>query len=155
MVHNIVLLLIIILKIKNFLRNCCNKLYSFLNTYINSSFLKVVLLLLLLQAGDIDRNPGPSETPQDLSVAHLNIRSIRNTLDYIKDIFLDFDIICYSEIHLDNSVSLDSIILDNFNVPYRKDRSNHCGGLLMYFSSSLAHKRRPDLETYCDESLWV
>ena len=93
-------------------------------------------ILLLLQAGDIERNPGPSETPQDLSIAHLNIRIIRNKLDYIKDNFLDFDIIGYSETHLDSSVSLDSIILDNFNVPYRKDRSNHGGGLLMYFNSS-------------------
>ena len=117
-------------------------------SYINSSFLKIVLLLLLLQAGDIERNPGPSETPQDLSIAHLNIRSISNKFDYIKDKFLDFDIICFSETHLDNSVSLDSISLDNFNVPYRKDRRNHSGRLLMYFNSSLAHKRRPDLETY-------
>ena len=85
----------------------------------------------------------------------MNIRSICNKLDYIKDNFLDFDIIGYRETHLDNSVSLDSIILDNFNIPYRKNRSNHGEGLLMYFNSCLAHKRRPDLETYCDESIWL
>ena len=130
-------------------------IYIYMNTYINSSFFRIVPLLLLLQAGDIERNPGPSETPQDLSIAHLNIRSIRNKLDYIKSNFLDFDIICYSETHLDNSVTLDAIILDSFNVLYRKDRINYGGGLLMYFNSSLAYKRRPDLETYFDEFIWV
>ena len=110
---------------------------------------------MLLQAGDIERNPGPSEIPQDLAIAHLNIRSIRNKLDYIRDNFLDFDILCFSETHLDDLVPLELLKLENFDEPYRKDRTNHGGGVLMYLNSCFAHKRRPDLETYCDESIWV
>ena len=42
--------------------------------------------MVLLQAGDVETNPGP-ENLYDLSVLHLNIRSIRNKIDYITTIF--------------------------------------------------------------------
>ena len=42
-----------------------------------------------------------------------------------------------------------------YSAPYRKDRTNHGGGVLAYLNSSLLHARRPDLEIFCDESLWV
>ena len=45
--------------------------------------------MLLLQAGDIETNPGP-ENIYDLSIVHLNIRSIRNKIEYISDNLLDF-----------------------------------------------------------------
>ena len=54
---------------------------------------------MLLQAGDIERNPGLSTTSQDLSLVHLNIRSIRNEIDFVKDNFLDIGIICFTESH--------------------------------------------------------
>ena len=44
---------------------------------------------------------------------------------------------------------------DNFNIHYRKDRSNHGGRFLMYLKSTLAHKGRLDLKVYCEESIWV
>ena len=155
MIFWVLLFLAFIYKLKMACRECCIRLHSFLRVNINSSFFMTVLLLLLLQAGDIERNPGPSEIPQDLAIAHLNIRSIRNKLDYIRDNFLDFDILCFSETHLDDLVPLELLKLENFDEPYRKDRTNHGGGVLMYLNSCLAHKRRPDLETYCDESIWV
>ena len=128
-------------------RECCIRLHSFLCVNINSFFfLHDCLLLLLLQAGDIESNPGPSEIPQDLSIAYLNIRSIRNKFDYIRDNFLDF---------LDDLVPFEVLKLENFDEPYRQDRTNHRGGVLMYLKSCLAHKRRPDVETYCDGSILV
>ena len=56
---------------------------------------------------------------------------------------------------MDDAVSSEQLKLEDFEIPYRKDRTNHGGGLLMYFNSNLAHVRKPDLETYCDESIWV
>ncbi len=56
---------------------------------------------LLLLAGDIELNPGPTnDSGGCLSIMHQNIRSIRNKMDYIKDNFLDFDILCFTETHL-------------------------------------------------------
>ena len=63
---------------------------------------------------------------------------------------------CFSETHLDITVSSESLgISDCYSNPYRKDRNSHGGGLLMYINTSLAHKRRPDLEIFCDESIWA
>ena len=45
----------------------------------------------------LQKNPGPdadSDSPTALSIIHLNIRSIRNKLDFIKDNFSDLDILC-------------------------------------------------------------
>ena len=115
-----------------------------------------ILFMLLLEAFDIEQNPGPNNFTADLSILHLNIRSIRNKLDYIKDNFLDFDILCFSETHLDVQVSNEFLFLsDTFDRPYRKDRTNHGGGVMIYLNSQLIHVRRADLEIFCDESIWV
>ena len=42
-----------------------------------------------------------------------------------------------------------------YDIPYRIDRTNHGGGLLMYLSCELAHKGILGLETFWNESLWV
>ena len=31
----------------------------------------------------------------------------------------------------------------------------HGGGLLLYINCSLVHRRRPDLEIFCEESVWA
>ena len=114
-----------------------------------------VILLLLLQAGDIETNPGP-ENVHELSILHLNIRSIRNKLDFILDNFSDFNILCFTETHLDANVSTDMLPLSNcYSTPYRKDRTNHGGGVMAYINSSLLHMRRLDLEIFCEESIWI
>ena len=62
-------------------------------------------MTLLILAFDIELNTGPFNTPEDLSIHHLNIRSIGNKFDFIKDHFLDFNIRCFSESHLDRQIS--------------------------------------------------
>ena len=120
-----------------------------------------ILVMLMLLAYDIEQNPGPSNPRQaELSILHLNIRSIRNKIDYIKDNLLDFHSLCFSETHLDQQIMNDSLFLsDSFDEPYRKDRTNHGGGggggLLVYINSQLILARRRDLEIYCAESIWV
>ena len=107
--------------------------------------------MLLLQAGDIETNPGP-ENIYDLSFVHLNIRSIRNKIEYITDNILDFNILCFT--HLYANVSTEMRFLSNaYSTPYRKDRTNHGEGILAYLNSSLRHAGRPDLEIFCDESI--
>ncbi|MCG8113297.1 MAG: endonuclease/exonuclease/phosphatase family protein, partial [Candidatus Thiodiazotropha taylori] len=115
-----------------------------------------ILLLLVLEAYDVEVNPGPENNISDLSILHLNIRSIRNKLDFINNNLLDFDILCFSETHLDGQIPVDALLLsDNFDSPYRRDRTNHGGGVMVYINSELIHNRRTDLEIYCNESLWV
>ena len=44
---------------------------------------------------------------------------------------------------------------DSFDEPYRKDRTSHGGGILVYLNKDLVHSRITDLEAYCNESIWV
>ena len=46
-------------------------------------------------------------------------------------------------------------MFEHFDSPYRKDRTNHGGGVLVYLSNDLFHKRKPELEVFCNESIWV
>ena len=63
---------------------------------------------------------------------------------------------CFTETHLDANVSTELLFLSNaYSKPYRKDRTNHEGGILAYLNSSLRHARRLDLEIFCDESIWI
>ena len=127
-----------------------------LKDLVNNLDFKLLLLFLILEAGDVEMNPGPNTTEHSLSIIHSNIRSIRNKFDFITEYFLDFDILCFTETHLDVNILSDSLILtDKFDAPYRKDRSNHGGGLLVYLSHELVHKRRLDLEGYRNESIWA
>ena len=131
-----------------------------LDDWINSiNNIKTVILvwLLIVLSGDVALNPGPENLREHcVSILLCNIRSIRNKIEYIVDSFCDFDCLCFTETHLDNSIDNANIRLTNeFSVPYRKDRTNHEGGILVYVNNELLHKRRPDLELFWEESIWV
>ena len=142
MIFLVQLLLATIYKLKLAGRENCISLHSsFLSVNINIVFFMTVLLLLVL-----------SNTSRFVN-SSLDIRSIRNKLYFITENFFDFDILCFSETHFDDLVPLELLKLENFDEPYRNDRTNHGGGVLMYLNSCLAHTRRPGLETYCNESI--
>ena len=125
----------------------------FFRKWVVSSTFK--LLSFVFNEWDIEMNPGPNNINNSLSILHSNIRSIRNKFDYLTE-NLDFDILCFSESHLDAYITTESLIMSsNYDIPYRKDRTNHGGGLLMYLSCELAHTRIIGLETFWNESLWV
>ena len=62
-------------------------------------YILVTLRKLLLRAGDIEANPGPSrtDTRSDLCIIHLNARSIKNKIDLIEAEANQFDIFTVSE----------------------------------------------------------
>ena len=105
---------------------------------------------------DIHPNPGPIENDKILSIFHLNIRSLRHKLSYLCDVASEYDIVCISESHLDDTVHSNDIILDGFCVnPFRKDRTSHGGGLVIYISDKLYVKRQPHLEIANLEMIWL
>ncbi len=124
-------------------------------SFINCEYFLFTLKLLLL-SGDIESNPGPDQhNTSCLSVMHQNIRSIRNKFEYVKDNYLDFDILCFTETHLSDTINMEHLCLDGYGQIYRKDGNAHSGGLLMYISSSLISHRIHELETPLPESIWV
>ena len=118
-------------------------------------FAYTVISLLLLMCGDIKTNPGPTIS-HCISIIHSNIRSIRHKTNFIKDNLLDFDILCFTETHLDASIEDSSLVLsDDYCLPYRKDRTNHGGGILVYHHKHLLTQRMSDPEIFWHESIWI
>ncbi|CAG2241732.1 unnamed protein product [Mytilus edulis] len=110
----------------------------------------LLLLCLLLICGDIEPNPGPERTHEysekTLSIFHCNIRSLRNKLNYIADIIEDYDVVFFTETHLDSNITDYDISIMGFEAPVRKDRNSHGGGIIMYFKNYVHIIRRQDLE---------
>ena len=96
------------LNLANILAFCnisCKLISTYMKECLFNTHFMLFLVLLLLQSGDVEVNPGPASSDHgSLSIIHSNIRSVRNKLDYIKEQFLDFNIICLTETHLDISV---------------------------------------------------
>ena len=66
----------------------------------------------------------PDHTSENIiDILHLNIRSIRHKLGLLISLIHDFDILCFTETHLDILVSNDNVFLEGFNNIIRKDRN--------------------------------
>ena len=135
-------------------QNTCYKLSVHADLDI-SKFSSMITRELLLLSGDVELNPGPQGVFNNcFSILHQNIRSIRSKMEYIKDNFSDYDILCFTETHLSDVVNDDIISIDGFDKMFRKDNTAHSGGFLAYVSLHLSPKRLLDLENYLPDSLW-
>ena len=137
---------------------CRTALTRFRSTYFVISF-NLLLISLLLLSGDVEINPGPGGTSNIaneniLSIFHCNIRSLRNKLNYIADIIEEFDIVFFTETHLDNQVLDSDIIIEGFETTSRKNRDSRGGGIIMYHKSCVNLTRRLDLKHEHVESMW-
>ena len=125
---------------------------------LNIQFSTIVLLLVLL-SGDVAENPGPAQSGSTsdncLSFVHLNIRSIRYKLYYVKNFLLDFNILCFTETHLTQDIESESLLLEGFSCPYRMDKTAHSSGLLTYVSNNFVSNRRVDLESSNCDAMWI
>ena len=119
-------------QVANRLQSRCKQGFSsIIYNSINNIETAILVWLLIILSGDVETNPGPDSYREHcVSILHCNIRSTRNKIEYIVDNFCDFDCLCFTESHLDNSVDNSNILLTNeFSVPYRKDRTYHGGGI--------------------------
>ena len=95
--------------------------YLLKSFYTNLSFTMILLILILLD-NDIGENPGPFS--DEISIFHVNARSVRKKLDYIESVGFDSSLICITESHLDDKVLDDYIKLDGYyDKPFRKDKT--------------------------------
>lgn len=94
-------------------------------------------------------------TDHVLSFFHLNTRSIRNKISYLSEYLSDFNVISFTETHLDKSFINDNLIWDNFHEPIRKDRNMFGGGVMVYLNKMLNFKRLCHLENDYDETIWI
>jgi hypothetical protein len=64
------------------------------------------------------------------------------------------DIVCISETWLDSSIPDNAVEIPDYSI-HRNDRNRHGGGVAVYVTNGLTVKRRPDLEHYDCESVWL
>ena len=74
-------------------------------------------------------------------VSHININSIRNKIVALSDIIKEnIDVLLVSETKLDISFPNSLFHIDGYSPPYRKDRSNNGGGLILYVRNDIPSK---------------
>ena len=85
--------------------------------------LLLFVLHFILMIGNVELNPSPetdlSSSPPNLansandnsiSLCNINIRSIRNKINFVQHFADEFDILVITESHLDNSIQNDNIL---------------------------------------------
>ena len=147
---NYILLLQLLCALSSFVflaLRCLTKIDQF-------AFYKIFLLMICM---DINPNPGPNDTNSShtIDIMHLNTHSIRNKLNFISNLSDTYQVVCFSETHLDDIIDSNSLNLEGFDITLRKDRTRNSGGIMICVSSLLNYKRRTDLENRRIETLSV
>ena len=136
------------------------------NPNIDIVFLLFVLHFTLI-IGNVEVNPGPLtneisntslvNTDKSLAICNINIRSIRNKLEFFQNFVDKFDIITVTETHINSNVSDDDIKFESFspNIMRRNRDGAAGGGLLIYVRDGIGISRIRNLETSLDETIWV
>ena len=85
-----------------------------------------------------------------LVIGHLNINSIANKFESLKEINQGYiDILVISETKLNESYSINMFDIDGYSTPYRYDRNtNTGGGILIYVKEDIACR---ELKTKSDD----
>ena len=70
--------------------------------------------------------------PNKVNICHININSIRNKLEMLQSLLADYiDILMISESKLDGKFPSSQFQIYGFRTPYRLDRNNRKGGILL------------------------
>ena len=93
----------------------------------------------------------------NLVVASLNINSIRNKLDQLKLLVKNnVDILIIEETKIDETFPTGQFIIDGYMPPFRKDRNQYGGGVLIYVKDNIPAKLIENHELPADiESIFI
>ena len=80
----------------------------------------------------------------NIIIAHLNINSLRNKFDFLAEIVCgNVDILIIGETKLDSSFPKSLFKIDGFKKPYRIDRNEHGGGVMVYVRVDIPSQENP------------
>jgi len=129
---------------------------SFSIGIVNFAFYLIILQILLMVSGNIEKNPGPTQKIKTkLSFAVWNLDSLpareyaRIPLIETFQATYDFDLFGVCESSLNTSIPNEAIFISGFSPdPFRADKlpNTRNGGVCLYFREDLPIKRRTDLE---------
>ena len=152
---------------RNLTRHFCDFWLIFLLLAIAGIEEDPLVTYLLTSCMDVERNPGPVNDEDYLTICNMNIRSINakaNTpggitrFEAFKNAVENtYDIVTLTETWLKHEHPTESYALPGFIGPYRVDRPDNTGhgGVAAWVRSSLVSKRRDDLEELNHETLWL
>ena len=76
-----------------------------------------------------------------LIIGHLNINSLRNKFEALKNLMQGkVDIFIISETKIDESFPLNQFLIDGFSAPFRLDRNDEGGGIIIYIRDDIPCK---------------
>ena len=79
-----------------------------------------------------------NSNPHNIIIGHLNVNSVKNKIDSIKTYFQNYlDLLVLAETKLDQTHPTAEIFIKGYRKPFRKDKSKHSGGLLLYLSEEI------------------
>ena len=79
---------------------------------------------------------------EKIIIGHLNINSIRHKINLLQPMTEDnIDILVISETKIDKSFPENQFSIDVYNLPYRLDRYQDGGGLLVYFRTGIPSRK--------------
>ena len=82
-----------------------------------------------------------------ITIAQLNINSIRNKFDFLKEMVCDnVDILLITETKIDSSFPIAQFQIDGYTTPYRLDRDENGGGILLYVRDDIPSKTIENLD---------
>ena len=149
----------------------------FTKTCVQILFLSVSTLWIfniIFLCGDVQLNPGPGSVEgstnssfdsfdshfemisNHLSILHLNVQSIVPKLDLIRSEADLYDILIFSESWVKSETQNETLYIENFQPPFRKDRRGRPGGgVIVYVRDTFPCKHRTDLELDGLEAVWI
>ena len=91
-----------------------------------------------------------------LSILHLNVQSIVPKLDLIRSEADLYDKLIFSESWVKSETQNETLYIENFQPPFRKDRRGRPGGgVIVYVRDTFPCKHRTDLELDGLEAVWI
>ena len=83
-----------------------------------------------------------NDNPNKISSGHLNINSIRNKIEFLKElIVVNVEIFLISETKLNDTFPTGQFLINGYQLPLRFDRNGNKGGLLLYTGDHIPCKK--------------
>ena len=103
--------------------------------------------------GNPDLRALPKKNLNKLIIAHLNVNSLRNKLEFLKEQIQDnIDILMISETKTDASFPIGQFLFNGYSTPFRLDRNAHGQGILLYIREDIPSKLLFDEENLIEGS---
>ena len=121
--------------VSKYISGMCDVGSIFLSILILSVFIIRFLVMQIQISDDIcptnRLNMLKLQNPNKIVIGHLNINSIRNKFEFLKEIVgKNIDILLVSESKIDDTFPIGQFTMQHYHTPFREDRNGKGGGLI-------------------------